>query len=141
MNETDIFQPFAAMLALTFAVWLHMYVQRIGYIVRNKIDSQKLTTPDRAMELLPDEINYAAFNLRNLVELPTVFYALCLMLYLTGEVDGIYVTAAWVFFAFRALHSLVHCTFNRVVLRFGFYMLSALALWFMLGRAVVNMIA
>ncbi len=141
MNGIEIFEPFAAMLVLTFVVWLHMYVKRIGYMTRNRIDAQKMTTPDRAYELLPDEINYVAYNLRNLVELPLVFYALCLMLYVTGEVDGIYVTAAWVFFGFRALHSLVHCTFNRVILRFGLYMLSAIALWFMLGRAVVNMIA
>ncbi len=140
MNGTEIFQPFAAMLVLTFLVWLHMYVLRISYMVRNRVDAQKMTTPDRAYELLPEEINYAAYNLRNLVELPMVFYALCLMLFVTGQVDSVYVTAAWLFFAFRTLHSLVHCTFNRVILRFGFYMLSALALWFMLGRVVVGMI-
>ena len=88
------------------------------------------------MELLPDSINYAAFNLRNLAELPVAFYALCLMLYVTDQVDAVYVAAAWAFFVFRALHSVVHCTFNRVIVRFGLYMLSALALWFMLARAV-----
>ncbi len=141
MNGSEIFAPFTAMLVLTLAVWGHMYVTRIGYMVRNKIDAQKMTTPDRALGLLPDAVNYAAYNLRNLAELPIAFYALCLMLFVTGQVDAVYVTAAWVFFVFRALHSLVHCTFNRVMLRFGFYMLSALALWFMPARAVIGMIA
>ena len=141
MNGSEIFKPFTAMLVLTFVVWVHMYVTRIGYMVRNRVDAQKMTTPDRAMDLLPDSINYAAFNLRNLAELPVAFYALCLMLYVTGQVDAVYVGAAWAFFVFRALHSLVHCTFNRVIVRFGFYMLSALALWFMLARAVIGLLA
>ena len=139
MNGEEIFEPLVAMLVLTFAVWVHMYVMRIGYMVRNNVDAQKMTTPERAMGLLPETVNYAAYNLRNLVELPVAFYALCLTLYATDQVDSIYVTAAWTFFVFRALHSLVHCTFNRVILRFGFYMLSALALWFMLARAVLRM--
>ena len=141
MTGTEIFKPFTAMLVLTFAVWVYMYVVRIGYMVRNRVDAQKATTPDRAMALLPDKVNYAAYNLRNLAELPIAFYALCLMLFVTGQVDSVYVMAAWAFFAFRALHSLVHCTFNRVLLRFYLYVLSALALWFMLARAVVDMIA
>jgi hypothetical protein len=43
--------------------------------------------------------------------------------------------AAWVFAIFRVLHSVVHCTFNLVMLRFYLYLVSALALWFMLARA------
>ncbi len=138
MNGSEIFAPFTAMLVLTFAVWVYMYALRIRYMVSNRIDAQRMTTPDRAMELLPDSINYAAYNLRNLAELPVAFYALCLMLYVTDEVDAVYVAAAWAFFVFRALHSVVHCTFNRVIVRFGFYMLSALALWFMLLRAAAG---
>ncbi len=33
------------MLVLTFVVWTHMYVTRIGYMVRNRVDAQKMTTP------------------------------------------------------------------------------------------------
>ncbi len=138
MTGSEIFAPFTAMLVLTFAVWVYMYATRIRYMVSHRIDAQRMTTPDRAMELLPDSINYAAYNLRNLAELPVAFYALCLMLYVTGQVDAVYVAAAWAFFVFRALHSVVHCTFNRVIVRFGFYMLSALALWFMLLRAAAG---
>ena len=43
----------------------------------------------------------------------------------------------WVFAAFRALHSAVHCTFNLVMLRFYLYLVSTLAVWFMLGRAAL----
>ena len=57
---------------------------------------------------------------------------------MTHQVDATYVNAAWIFFAFRALHSAVHCTFNLVMLRFYLYLIAALALWFMFARAVLG---
>jgi hypothetical protein len=44
-------------------------------------------------------------------------------------------SAAWVFAIFRVLHSAVHCAFNLVMLRFYLYLVSTLAVWFMLARA------
>jgi hypothetical protein len=88
--------------------------------------------------LLPDAVNYPANNFKNLFELPVLFYGLCLFLHVTGSVDKGYVIAAWLFLAFRVLHSIVHCTSNIVMLRFYLYLAAALALWFMLGRAVIG---
>ena len=42
------------------------------------------------------------------------------------------------FVAFRALHSAVHCTVNLVMLRFTLYLISTLAVWFLLGRAALR---
>ena len=63
-----------------------------------------------------------------------LFYALCLYLYITNKVDQIALVAAWVFVVLRILHSLVHCTVNKAMLRFGLYSVSAFALWFMVIR-------
>jgi hypothetical protein len=70
-----------------------------------------------------------------------VFYALCLLLYVTAMADTIDVVAAWGFLLFRVLHSAIQCTFNRVMLRFGVYMVSALILWFMVGRTALRLFA
>lgn len=140
MNSDAIFQPFLGMLLLTFVVWLLLYKRRIGYMKRERIHPQKVTTPEKFRERAPEEINYPANNLANLFELPVVFYALCLYLYVSGQVDIVYVVAAWVFFVFRVAHSFVHCTFNRVYLRFYLYAAASVALWFMLGRAVVGLV-
>ena len=141
MDTGEIFTPFIGMLTLTFFVWVHMYVSRIAYMKKHRIHPQKVTTPEKGKALIPDEVSYPAYNLANLFELPVVFYALCLYLFVTGNVDQTYVVAAWGFFLLRVLHSIVHCTFNRVIVRFWLYALSALALWFMLARAVIDMIA
>ena len=140
MDVADIFTPFIGMLSLTFLVWVHLYVRRIGYMIKHRIDAQKLTTPEKGKSLIPEAVNYPAYNLANLFELPVVFYALCLYLYVSGNVDPTYVAAAWVFFLLRVLHSVVHCTFNRVIVRFWLYALYALALWFMLARAAIGLL-
>jgi hypothetical protein len=42
------------------------------------------------------------------------------------------------FLLLRCAHSFVHCTTNVVMTRFWLYVLSSLALWFMLGHALVD---
>lgn len=89
----------------------------------------------------PPAVANPSDNLKNLFEIPTLFYALSLYLFVTQQVDGIYLIAAWVFVAFRVLHSAVHCTFNIVVLRFWLYAISTLTFWLMLGRAVIGAVS
>ena len=127
------------MMILTFVVWVFMYVRRIGFLRRNKVHTQKLTTSERLTEIIPEQINYPSYNLKNLFELPVVFYALCLYLYITASVDQTYVVAAWTFLGFRILHSANHCTVNNVMLRFLAYMAAALALWFMVLQAALSL--
>jgi len=138
MQNADIFGPFIGMLLLTFVVWVVMYVRRITFLKRNNINAQRLTTPERGAEIIPEEVSYSSNNLKNLFELPVVFYALCLYLYTAGQVDQIYVIAAWTFFGLRVVHSLIQCTVNIVILRFAAYMISSIALWFMLLRVAYD---
>ena len=77
-------------------------------------------------------------NLKNLFELPVLFYALALYLFATAQVDAVYVFAGWMFVGFRTLHSAIHCTFNIVMLRFWLYVISSAALWFMVIRAALS---
>lgn len=138
--QAAIFGPFLAMAVLTLAVWVLLYVRRIRYMVSEGIAPQKLATPEKIIATLPDSVNSPANNFKNLFELPVLFYAMALYLYVTASVDFIYVTAAWIFVVFRALHSLVHCTTNHVMTRFRLYVLAALALWFIVARAVIQLV-
>lgn len=137
MPGVEIFGPFTGMMVLTFLVWTLMYARRLNYIFAKRVDAEALKTPRDRDQVIPDSVNWASYNLQNLFELPVLFYALCLFLFVTGKVDSVYVAAAWVFLGFRVAHSAVHCTVNRVRLRFACYAMAAMALWFMLGRAVV----
>jgi hypothetical protein len=96
-----------------------------------------MAIPGRLAELSPPEVSNPSDNLKNLFEIPVLFYALALYLFVTNQVDATYVNAAWVFAVFRALHSAVHCTFNLVMLRFYLYLISTVALWFIAARATL----
>lgn len=141
MSGDAIFLPMLATMTLTAMVWFYMYARRIPAMRRARVSVQTYTTPDKVNEVLPEEINYSANNLKNLFEIPILFYGLCLYLNVSANVDIAYVVAAWLFFVFRVLHSIVHCGSNIVMLRFYLYVASALALWFMLGRALLAELA
>jgi hypothetical protein len=137
MKQTVIFQPFVATMLLTLVVWLYMYGRRLPFIFSSGLDPKQMTPLELARRS-PPGVSNPSDNLKNLFELPTLFYAVVLYLYVTQQVDGAYVTAAWGFFVFRVLHSIVHCTFNLIPLRFVLYVLSAGALWYMIVRASIG---
>ena len=137
MPQTAIFGPFFATMFLTLVVWAYMYVRRIGFIRSNGISPKDLAVPGELTRLSPPEVSNPSDNLKNLFEIPVLFYALALYLFATNQVDGAYVSAAGVFVAFRALHSMVHCTINLVMLRFYLYLFSTLAVWFIAARAAL----
>lgn len=137
MNQAAIFSPFFAMLFLTFVVWVYMYIRRISFITKSKIGSQKLAVPGTLAQMSPAGVSNPSDNLKNLFEIPVLFYALVLYLFVTQQVDTVYINTAWIFVVFRTLHSIVHCTFNFVLLRFYLYLFSAIAVWFMATRAAL----
>jgi hypothetical protein len=138
MEQSAIFGPFLGMMLLTASVWVFMFVVRIRFLTANEIDPTDLEVPGHLAEVSPAEVSNPSDNLKNLFELPVLFYALALYLFATEQVDALHVYAAWTFVCFRVLHSGVHCTFNRVMLRFYLYFIASLALWFMLARAVIG---
>ena len=134
MNPWLILQPAVSLLLLTAVVWGFMYARRLHYMFRHDVDPQSVSTPELVNQRIPAGVNNASNNLKNLFELPVVFYALCAFLLVSHRVDGVYLYAAWAYVGLRALHSLVHCTVNIVKLRFAVYFGSSLLLWFMVVR-------
>jgi hypothetical protein len=138
MEQSAILGPVFATVLLTFVVWVYMYVRRISFIQRSGLGPKELAVPGALAELSPPQVSNPSDNLRNLFEVPVLFYALALLLLVTHQVDATYVAAAWVFVAFRVLHSAVHCTINIVMLRFYLYLGSTLAVWFIAARALFH---
>jgi len=137
MPQHAIFGPFFATIFLTLFVWVYMYIRRIRFI-RSRDFSAKELTPLAFAQLSPPEVANPSDNLKNLFEIPVLFYALVLYLFVTQQVDVVYVNATWVFVVFRALHSAVHCTFNHILLRFYLYLIATLAVWFIAIRAALR---
>jgi len=137
MEQSAIFGPFLAMMGLTLVVWILMFARRIRFLNSVDIEPDELT-PARLAEISPPAVASPSDNLKNLFELPVLFYALTVYLYLTAQVDGPHLVAAWTFFVFRVAHSAVHCTINVVMLRFALYAVASVALWIMVARAAID---
>jgi hypothetical protein len=137
--QAAIFPPFFTVILLTLAVWFYMYARRIPFIQSSNLKPDQLT-PLELARISPPEVANPSDNLKNLFEIPTLFYALVLYLYVTIQVDLTFVIAAWVFALFRVLHSAVHCTINVVMLRFLLYVVSTAALWFIAFRAALHLL-
>jgi hypothetical protein len=122
-----------ALAALTFAVWVYMYFTRIGEMRRKRIQAQELDSRVHAQALLTDSA-HVADNLKNLFEMPVLFYAGLLLSMVLMIQDALLVQLAWGFVALRTVHSVVHCTYNRVMHRFVAYVASCVVLMLIWAR-------
>ena len=78
--------------------------------------------------MIPDEVNWKAHNYQHLLEQPTIFYAVAIVLALMEMGGGINYVLAWAYVGFRVIHSLIQGTTNIVKYRFAFFLLSSLCL-------------
>lgn len=130
MIGMEILKPVVILAAWTMVMWLWMYVTRIPAMSKAGIDSKTLVggTGKNLDELLPGNVQWIAHNYNHLHEAPTVFYAVALVLAIIGQGDGMNATIAWGYVGLRIAHSLVQAIGNRVIVRFGIFALSSLAL-------------
>ncbi|WP_421405180.1 MAPEG family protein [Agrobacterium fabrum] len=71
-------------------------------------------------------------NIANQFELPVLFHAICLLLYITDADNVVTVVLAWLFVISRYAHSYVHVTSNRLRYRaplFGIGFALLVCLW------------
>jgi hypothetical protein len=125
--------PLLAQVFLTFAVWFYMYATRLAEMRRKQIDPQDLDTRISSQSLLIDSPQQAD-NLKNLFEMPILFYTAALLSMVLMIQDPFLVQLAWGFVALRYVHSIVHCTYNRVMHRFTAYAVSCLLLLLIWAR-------
>jgi hypothetical protein len=129
MNPALIFLPVLALVLLTLLVWLRMYQVRIGEMRRKHIQPEQIATTAQSHALLTD--TKSADNFSNLFELPMLFYAIAIILYLTQTVDSLQLILASAFVLGRYAHSFIATTYNKVMHRFYAYLLSSMLLWAM----------
>jgi hypothetical protein len=64
----------------------------------------------------------------NLLELPVLFYVVCLLMLTTGRFDSVQVSLAWVFVITRYVHAFIYIGFNYVPLRFAAFLTGVFTL-------------
>ena len=128
--KAAILYPMAALAGLTFIVLLLIPAARFRAAARGQVTSRDFRYGESAN--VPGEVSLPNRNLMNLLELPVLFYVVCLAFYVTATVDARALYLAWAYVALRALHSLIHLTYNKVFHRLIAYAASnvvLIALW------------
>jgi hypothetical protein len=127
MSFNPILLPLLVMVFLTFMVWIFLFALRIPEIKSRKIDPDDLKDRAEAHNLLTTSAA-ASNNLKNLFEMPVLFYVAVMLVILLLIQDALLVRLAWGFVIMRVVHSAVHCSYNRVMHRFIAYFISCLFL-------------
>jgi len=128
----QILGPLLAMVALVACVWLAMAVVR-NYATLRGLCSPKyyLTYTSTAPA---DWIERPARTFNNLMQMPTLFYAICTLLLVTRQLDRAQLAYAWLFVALRALHAVVYITWNPLPYRFAIWIMSCVTVFVLWTR-------
>ena len=88
--------------------------------------------------VIPDKINWKSHNYTHLMEQPTLFYAVTMILVLMSQFHQINIILAWAYVFLRIAHSIWQALINTVMIRFTLFVLSTICL---LGLSIHAVIA
>lgn len=115
MYRAEIFWPMGALALLTFCVLGLMPVRRIAAVMRKEI------TPDDfrrgESERVSEHVSLPNRAMMNLLELPVLFYVICMMFYISDGVTNATLYLAWLYVGLRVAHTAIHLGYNNVVHR------------------------
>lgn len=128
--HSPILAPVVALAAWSMVVLLWLYARRLPAMRAANIDLKGLvgSRPGQLDKVVEPRAQWPAHNYMHLMEQPTVFYAVAMVLALTGNGDGAGVALAWAYVGLRVAHSLVQVIWNRVMVRFLLFAASSLVL-------------
>ena len=128
--HSDILRPMVVLIAWTLVMLGWMLATRLPAMKAAGVDLRTLvgTKGSDADRSLPPQAQWKVHNYNHLMEQPTLFYAVCTVLALSGSGDGPNAWIAWAYVGLRIVHSLIQATSNRVRDRFVVFVLSSLTL-------------
>ncbi|HLK36799.1 MAG TPA: MAPEG family protein [Polyangiaceae bacterium] len=119
-------QPIVALAALTGLVLIGTAVARNAAVLVGKVSMRYYRT--YAAGAPPEWIERPARTYMNLLELPVLFYVVCILMIATGRVDTAQVELAWLFVATRVVHAAIYLAVNHVPSRFASFVTGAITL-------------
>ena len=128
--HSEILKPVVVLIAWTIAMLIWSLLIRFPAMKAAGIDMGKLvgTKGADADRALPANAQWKVHNYNHLLEQPVLFYAVCLVLAISGGGNGVNAWIAWAYVALRIAHSLWQATINRVAIRFYIFVAATFAL-------------
>ena len=139
MRNPAILYPMFALAAWTLVVLLLIPIARVRSARRREIVVDDFKYGESPA--VPPAVSIPNRNYMNLLELPMLFYVVCIVLYVTAGASTTTVALAWAFVVLRVVHSLIHLSYNRVVHRLAAFTASNVALVMLWVAACVHLAA
>ena len=139
--ETAILAPAAVLAGWTMIVFLWLIARRMPAFAAAGIKVGSLPAGARGVDTerqFCSKTNWISHNYTHLMEQPTVFYPVVIMLALMGDNSALSVNLAWGYAGIRVLHSLWQVNVNTISVRFALFALSSLCLITLAARAVMQ---
>ena len=128
---SQILAPAAVLVLWSVIMVFWMAGTRLPAMAKLGTDLKTAPPGGRGVDLegvLPPSVNWKSHNFTHLVEQPTLFYAVVVILALSGAGDGLNAQLAWGYTGLRVLHSLWQSLVNTIPVRFMLFLLSTLCL-------------
>jgi hypothetical protein len=122
VDQHLIFAPMGVLAFVTFGVLILIPIRRFRAGAAGEIVADDFKFGESPG--VPGHVSIPNRNYMNLLEMPMLFYVICLMLYVSHRVQPGFMWLAWAYVGLRVLHSLVHLTYNNVVHRLTLFALS-----------------
>ncbi|GGA40190.1 MAPEG family protein [Sphingomonas psychrolutea] len=128
--QSEILKPVVVLVAWSLVMWAWMVAVRIPALKKAGIDLGKIrgSRPGQLDGVVPDKAQWPAHNYMHLMEQPTIFYAIAIVIALSGTGNGVNAWIAWGYVAIRIAHSVLQSTINKINIRFLLFLLSTLCL-------------
>ena len=130
MPTLAILYPIFALAFWTSLVLLQIPIARFRAGARREIRVDDFKYGESAS--VPPYVSIPNRNYMNLLEVPVLFYVVCLLSFVTGGASPVMLVVAWAYVALRMVHSLIHLSYNNVMHRlvaFASSNLLLIALW------------
>jgi len=140
MTPSPLVYPMLAMALLIFAIMVGTLVTRIYHLRLGLVRLSYFRLMKSGAEEVPDVLSRTARNIANQFEVPMLFFSVSLLSIQLGLADENTVRLAWTFVFFRALHAMVHLTYNKVPHRLAMFLVaqvSVMAMWVKVALAVL----
>ena len=137
MLHSSILAPVVVLVLWSLVMGAWLYATRIPAVMKGKIVYDPHRPAEAFHAQLPAQVRWKADNYNNLMEQPTLFYAVALALALLGAGGGLSTVLAWLYVGLRIAHSLVQATVNMLMIRFALFMAASVVLLVMSVRAAL----
>ena len=140
MIDKALLSPAAVLVAWSLLMLLWMVITRLPAMRSSGIDLAKAPPGGRGADLekvLPANVNWKSHNYTHLMEQPTLFYAVIVILTLVGATGRTNVALAWSYVGLRIVHSFWQATVNTIPVRLTLFALSTACLIGLAANAVL----